>query len=65
MADAALQKSNHTPTKRELQRQMEKTREAVSETVGEIKETVGRHHIGRDRKPGGQAYGTVEVIGSS
>src|SRR6185436_6941703 len=42
MADAALQKSNHTPTKRELQRQMEKTREAVSETVGEIKETVNQ-----------------------
>ena len=42
MADTALQKSNHTPTKRELQRQMEKTREAVSETVGEIKETVNQ-----------------------
>ena len=42
MAEAALQKSNHTPTKRELQRQMEKTREAVSETVGEIKETVNQ-----------------------
>ena len=42
MTDAAVQKSNHTPTKRELQRQMEKTREAVSETVGEIKETVNQ-----------------------
>jgi len=42
MAEAALQKSNHTPTKRELQRQMEQTRESVSETVGEIKETVNQ-----------------------
>ena len=42
MAEAAVQKSDHTPTKRELHRQMEKTREAVSETVGEIKETVNQ-----------------------
>ena len=31
-------------TKRQLQREMEKTREAVAETVTEIKETVGRQY---------------------
>ena len=35
MADSASQ-----PSKRQLQKQMEKTRQSVSETVGEIKETV-------------------------
>lgn len=32
--------ANREPTKRELQRQMERTRESLAETVGEIKETV-------------------------
>ena len=31
---------NHEPTKRELQNQMERTRESLSETVAEIKDTV-------------------------
>lgn len=31
-------------TKKELQQQIEKTRESVSETVGEIKETVSKHY---------------------
>ena len=35
MAESASQ-----PSKQQLQRQMEKTRQSVSETVGEIKETV-------------------------
>ena len=39
MAETASQ-----PSKRELQRQMAKTRQSVSETVGEIKDTVG-HQI--------------------
>ena len=42
MAEAAVQKTDEAPNKRELQRQMEKTRESVSETVGEIKETVNQ-----------------------
>ena len=41
MAEAAAH-TDGTPSKRELQRQMEKTRESVSETVGEIKETVNQ-----------------------
>lgn len=40
MAEAASNETREVPTKRELQRQMEKTRQSVSETVGEIKETV-------------------------
>jgi len=36
----ALQKADETPSKKQLQRQMEKTRESVAETVSEIKETV-------------------------
>ena len=32
--------ANQQPSKRELQRQMEQTRESLSETVGEIKQTV-------------------------
>ena len=39
MADA-LQKADETPSKKQLQRQMEQTRESVAETVSEIKETV-------------------------
>jgi hypothetical protein len=42
MSEAAARGTNETPSKRELQRQMEKTRESVSETVGEIKETVNQ-----------------------
>ena len=42
MSEAAAHLTNETPSKRELQRQMEKTRESVSETVGEIKETVNQ-----------------------
>ena len=48
MAQTAARKSyvpanfGDAPSKRELQRQMEKTRESVSETVEEIKETVGQ-----------------------
>ncbi len=42
MVQAAAEKIDETPSKRELQRQMEKTRESVSETVGEIKETVNQ-----------------------
>lgn len=41
MAEAIANRTDDTPSKRQLQRQMEKTRESVSETVGEIKETVG------------------------
>ena len=40
MAESATHKSREVPSKRELQQQMEKTRQSVSETVGEIKETV-------------------------
>lgn len=41
MAEAALNRSDENPSKRQLHKQMERTRESVSETVGEIKETVG------------------------
>jgi hypothetical protein len=41
LAEATLNRSEENLSKRELQRQMEKTRASVSETVGEIKETVG------------------------
>ena len=41
MAEATLNHGDANPTKRQLQKQMEQTRESVSETVGEIKETVG------------------------
>jgi hypothetical protein len=33
---------NREPSKRELQRQMERTRESLAETVDEIKETIGQ-----------------------
>lgn len=36
--------TNHQPNKRELQRQMERTRESLAETVGEIKETVDQEY---------------------
>ena len=36
--------TNHQPSKRELQRQMERTRESLAETVGEIKETVDQEY---------------------
>ena len=36
----AVQASEHEPTKRELQQQMQRTRESLAETVGEIKHTV-------------------------
>jgi len=42
MTQAPTQKTDDAPTKRELQRQMEKTRESVSETVDEIKHTVNQ-----------------------
>jgi len=35
------ERTTSEPSKRQLQKQMEKTRESVAETVGEIKETVG------------------------
>ena len=41
MAEAVLNHSDENPTKRQLHNQMERTRESVAETVGEIKETVG------------------------
>jgi hypothetical protein len=41
LAEAALNSSDENPSKRQLHKQMERTREAVAETVGEIKETVG------------------------
>jgi HD superfamily phosphodiesterase len=33
---------NREPSKQELQRQMERTRESLAETVGEIKETLSQ-----------------------
>jgi len=39
--ETTLNQMDENPSKRQLQRQMEKTRESVSETVGEIKQTVG------------------------
>lgn len=45
MAQAALpERENPDLTKKQLQREMEKTREAVADTVGEIKETVGKQY---------------------
>jgi hypothetical protein len=40
MAETVSRATQHTPSKRQLQRQMEKTRQSVSETVGEIKHAV-------------------------
>jgi hypothetical protein len=46
MAQAASAEKENTDdlTKKQLQREMAKTREAVAETVGEIKETVGKQY---------------------
>jgi hypothetical protein len=45
MAQPAKKKVNTDDlTKKQLQREMEKTREAVAETVSEIKETVGKQY---------------------
>lgn len=41
MAEATLNHRDENPSKRQLHKQMERTRESVAETVGEIKETVG------------------------
>jgi len=35
---------NREPTKRELEEQMQRARESLSETIGEIKETVGQEY---------------------
>jgi len=42
MAKALAKRPDEEPSKRELQLQMEQTRESMSETVGEIKETVNQ-----------------------
>lgn len=42
MAETASGATEKVPSKRQLQRQMEKTRQSVSETVGEIKDTVNQ-----------------------
>lgn len=42
MAETASDETEKIPSKRELQQQMEKTRQSVSETVGEIKDTVNQ-----------------------
>jgi len=42
MAETASDATEKVPSKRQLQRQMEKTRQSVSETVGEIKDTVNQ-----------------------
>ena len=42
MAEAASRAIEKDPSKQQLQRQMEKTRQSVSETVGEIKQTVNQ-----------------------
>lgn len=39
---ARTSEENREPSKRELQRQMERTRESLAETVDEIKETIGQ-----------------------
>ncbi|MDQ2921728.1 MAG: hypothetical protein M3R52_09000 [Acidobacteriota bacterium] len=41
---AAPEPSKSEPTKRELERQMQRTRESLAETVGEIKETVEQEY---------------------
>ena len=41
MAEAVLNSSDENPSKRQIHNQMQRTRESVAETVGEIKETVG------------------------
>ena len=42
MAHEAIDSTREAPSKRQLQRQMEKTRASVAETVDEIKETVSQ-----------------------
>ena len=42
MAETASRATEKVPSKRQLQQQMEKTRQSVSETVGEIKDTVNQ-----------------------
>ena len=42
MAETASEATEKVPSKQQLQRQMEKTRQSVSETVGEIKDTVNQ-----------------------
>ncbi len=37
--------TNREPTKRELERQMQRTRESLAETIGEIKETVEQEYV--------------------
>ena len=41
MSEATLNPRGENPSKQQLHKQMERTRESVAETVGEIKETVG------------------------
>jgi hypothetical protein len=41
---AARERTKADPTKRELERQMQRTRESLAETVGEIKETVEQEY---------------------
>jgi hypothetical protein len=41
---AALQPTKAEPSKRELERQMQRTRESLAETVGEIKQTVEQEY---------------------
>ena len=41
---AAQTNDEHAPSKRELEQQMQKTRESLAETVGEIKETVEQEY---------------------
>lgn len=37
--------TNREPSKRELQRQMQRTRESLAETIGEIKDTVEQEYV--------------------
>ena len=48
-AKAATTKDGRDPSKRELQRQMEETRESLTETVGEIRETI-EHEVASVKK---------------
>lgn len=43
-ATAASERNKREPTKQELERQMQRTRESLTETVGEIKETVEQEY---------------------
>jgi hypothetical protein len=44
---------DHEPTKRELERQMQLTRESLAETIGEIKETVEQEYASAKRTVSG------------